>query len=57
MICGSSSMRAQLHNTPGDARHVGGIEGGVDLVEHEEGRRPVAVDGKQQRQRGYRLRD
>ena len=34
-----------------DARGADVVEGGVDLVHHEEGRRPELVDGKEQRER------
>lgn len=40
-------------NIAGDFGHIGVVERSVDLVEHEEGRRLVAVHGEEEGQRGH----
>lgn len=54
LVGGRASLGADV---VGDARHVGGIQRRVDLVQHEEGRWLVRVDRKKQRQRRHRLHD
>ena len=37
--------------------HIGRVQGSIHLIQHEEGRRLVAVHGKQKRQGCQRLQD